>query len=136
MPGDDRFAFDLLSIELGEDDDGDAVTSAVVNHLPDEPNAKHGEQVGEAIQASARHKDTLAKGQAILDTHGTDDGPDDQRVAKVGEWRAAVLEGVPEERRDAKRKEFDRHLKELSGPDGRVRTDGEGLDRFFWFPLT
>jgi AAA domain len=140
MPGDEQFPFDLLSVELGADDDGDAVTSAVVVHLDDEPSATHGDSVAEAILATSRHKAMLAKGRAVLDAVGTeaeasetDDGPG-TRVAKVGDWRAGMMEGVPEDQQDAKRKEFDRNLKELVAGD-KVLTAGERKDRVFWFPL-
>lgn len=77
-----RFGYYLQDIELGEDEDGDPVTSAIV-----EPT----ELIKEPPRLSERHRDALRALDDALDRHGeTSDRVDvgrDQKMVQVKLWR-------------------------------------------------
>jgi hypothetical protein len=138
MPGGEIFAFDLLTVELGADEDGDPVASAVVVHL-DQPSSKPKGNEGDGLVTKARHKQLLEMAEKVLAARGdehTTDGGEVVRAAKVGDWRAALLDSVRENDRPSKRKEFDRDIADLEDNKGAIVTSGERHAKLFWLPTT
>jgi hypothetical protein len=134
MPGDDAFAFDLIDVELGYDEDGDAVGSAVVKHL-DDVTAKPRGKEGAGIVTLAHHKQLLDVAGRMLADAGTDYTTEDGevvRACRVGDWRKAIIGAVGEAGREARRKDFDRDIETL--PGNKVCMEGEGMKRMFWLP--
>lgn len=98
---------------------------------------EHGSQVAKEIVATKRHKELLAVAERVVVTNGCDYTTSDGevvRAAKVGDWRAAVLDAAPEDERSAERGKFDRDIADMESRRGAIFTEGERRAKVFWLP--
>jgi hypothetical protein len=103
-----RWAFTLEKVELGTDDDGDPITTLLVNEAAEPPAAaEKTEPLSDNEQIGMRTLRAAMKAHAILATVGEDHS--ERAVVTEADWRAWYYrEGKPGESQDTKKKAFQR----------------------------
>lgn len=106
MAGDDVFTCTLKSVLLGYDEDGAPVTSAVVEHIADDPDATEARPVKETLKA------LFAKLRELVSTKGCEVKsrriPADTPVVTIDDWRDACRPLLTGKSSDANRMQFNR----------------------------
>lgn len=122
MPGADVFDFTLKTVHLGEDEDGDAVTSAVVEHLSDSPADGKPQERESNQDAGLRVLRNVirATGRTVNEPGNV---PPATPVALVAAWRDALNEEkvIDAPKADARRKQFTR-IRDALTEHGLVQT--------------
>jgi hypothetical protein len=90
MPGDETFRCTLKSIYLGDDEDGQPVTSAVVEHLDALEPGDLRCVPGKPDLALDKLAEVLAASGRVVSIDGV---PDGATVANINDWRQAVIDG-------------------------------------------
>jgi AAA domain len=93
--------------------------------------------IADAVMASGHRKQLLKAAGVVLAAKGAEhtlEGGEVVRAAKVGDWRAHILDGVPEDKRNAARVAFNREIADLEENHGAILTDGERRKQVFWLP--
>lgn len=103
----DRFAFDLEEVELGQDDDGDPITTCVIRERDDAPALKAG--------ANARKKALTPDALNVLSALGR--MIDEGQTVPVPNVPGAPLEGVAVKMRNLRTKSYDLGLRSGEEPD-------------------
>lgn len=118
LPSGAQYAFRLQIIELGRDEDGDPVTSCVVEYLDEAPSRTTNRRL------SGVSKTAVKAVEAALEVHGQSapgnlNLPLTVRVCRIDEWRDHFgrLYGTDEKSPDALRKAFQRGKDDLLARD-------------------